>query len=345
MNKTFRLLALWFGFLAIQVPVLAADLIQVRGTTSQVNPISHHVRALHLSLEPAAKADEQVTPEKAKRLITLAKNNGFNTLIILLANNVVLKSMPGSMHDRSWTSREFIQVVEFARSNGLDVIPEVKLLNKQRMFFANNYPNLMFNTNIYDPRKDEVYRIVFSALDEIIDLIHPKAIHIGHDEILGEGPLPAQLFLQDVERIHAHLNKRGVETWMWGDMLIASQEFPGMFNEDKSLNGGALGYGKDLRDQLPKDIVICDWHYVWGRPNEVQFPSLATFKAEGFRVLGATFTSTSGMQNFSRYASEHGAEGMVATLWQFPRQNKWDVVERIIRESGEAFRKDFPDAK
>lgn len=345
MNKTFCLLALWFGFFAVQVPVLAADLIHARGTTSLVNPISHHVRALHLSLEPAAKADEQVTPEKAKRLITLAKKNGFNTLIILLANNVVLKSMPSSMHDRSWTAREFIQVVEFARSNGLDVIPEVKLLNKQRMFFANNYPNLMFNQNIYDPRKDDVYRIVFSALDEIIDLIHPKAIHIGHDEILGEGQLPAQLFLQDVERIHAHLNNRGVATWMWGDTLISPQEFPNMYNEDKSLSGGAPGYGKELRDQLPKDIVICDWHYVWLRPTENQFPTLAIFKAEGFRVLGTTFLGTSGIRNFSRYASEHGAEGMIATLWQYPRQNKWDVVERIISDSGEAFGNDFPDAK
>lgn len=38
-----------------------------------------------------------------------------------------------------------------------------------------------------------------------------------------------------------------------------------------------------------------------------------------------------------------GAAGMMATLWYYVPRKEWDKTERIIRESGEAFSKDFPD--
>ena len=40
----------------------------------------------------------------------------------------------------------------------------------------------MFNTVSYDPRKDATYAVVFPFLDELIEAVHPRAIHIGHDE-------------------------------------------------------------------------------------------------------------------------------------------------------------------
>jgi hypothetical protein len=46
---------------------------------------------------------------------------------------------------------------------------------------------------------------------------------------------------------------------MWGDMLLEAGEF--LYMDRSPLNGGAGNYGKKLRIQLSKDIVICDWHY------------------------------------------------------------------------------------
>jgi hypothetical protein len=108
------------------------------------------------------------------------------------------------------------------------------------------------------------------------------------------------------------------------------------------LHGLKAGYGKPLRDKLPKDIVICDWHYADEQP---EFPSLAALRKEGFRVLGATWTKEVTIQNFSRYAAQHGGEGMIATSWSHVQKKEWDVVEKIMRTSGEVFKKDFPDAK
>jgi hypothetical protein len=36
---------------------------------------------------------------------------------------------------------------------------------------------------------------------------------------------------------------------------------------------------------------------------------------------------------------------MIATTWWPVQGKEWDVVDKILRESGEAFSKDFPDAK
>jgi hypothetical protein len=189
-----------------------------------------------------------------------------------------------------------------------------------------------------------VYAIVLPILDEVIDLIHPKAVHIGHDEVAGRFPvkkatkrlnagdtmLPPELFLEDVKRLHAHLQKRGVETWMWGDMLLAPEEFPSMLAKELH---GTHGYAA-LREKIPQDVVICDWHYFDSQPD---FPSALAFMQRGHRVLGSTWTSEITTRNFSRYLARLGGEGMIATLWQEARRSDRSFIERIIQTSGEAF--------
>jgi hypothetical protein len=211
----------------------------------------------------------------------------------------------------------------------------------------------MYNQQTYDPRNQEVYRLVLPMLDELIELFHPKAVHIGHDEVVGwekshygkfldrgESALPADLFLQDVLLIHNHLKKKKIETWMWGDMLVAADEKIGMEND--SLHGQLAGYGKQLRNKLPRDIVICDWHYSGDQP---EFLSLSVLAEDGFRVLGTTWNDRITTYNFSRYASAHGALGMIATSWSYVQNKEWETVEMIMRESGRTFIKDFPDAR
>jgi hypothetical protein len=314
-------------------------------------PKPQSVRALHFVLWGASVAD-------AKRITDLAKSSGFNTLVISLGNAVKFRSLPGKLRPGAWSVDELMTFVNYAKQLGLNVIPQINLLTHQEMFFGNSHPDLMFNISTYDPRKPEVYKLVTTYIDEIISVLHPSAIHIGHDELkgfllernifsnevigwlLGEHSLPSKLFLLDVLHIHDYLSARRIETWMWGDMLISPKEFPEMLAW--RLHGGALGYGKTLRTEIPRDIVICDWHYSDDQPD---FPSLAAMQNEGFRVIGSTWKTSKTTQAFSRYAAQHAAYGMMATTWIQVPSKEWDVTERIIRESGEAFSKDFPDTK
>jgi len=208
----------------------------------------------------------------------------------------------------------------------------------------------MYNAVTYDPQKKEVYKKVFLLIDEIIETLKPTALHIGHDEVVGwnshharkilnknEKMLPSSLFLSDVLTIHDYLKKHNIETWMWGDMLISPQEFPSMLK--KHLHGGFNGYGKQLRHKIPKDIVICDWHYFDKQKN---FPTLTTMQKEGFHVIGSTWKKKKTIHNFSHYASKHNAYGMMATTWFHVQRKEWNIIDNIINTSGRIFLKDFP---
>jgi len=309
------------------------------------------VRALHIVANPLS-LDEFV------KLADEGIKSGFNTIVLELRAKVGFKKFPGRTLKNPWPLMDFLKVVRNLRNKGMEIVPSLQLLTHQDQFFGKEHPELMFSEFVYDPRNPKVYSLVIPYIDEIIKTLNPKAIHIGHDEvglkrnIFGgmslkyKNVLPSKLFLKDVRILHNYLRRKGVETWMWGDMLISPDEFPQMLA--RHFHGRSEGYGKQLRNQLPKDIVICDWHY-WDK--QKVFPTIKMFKLEGFRVLGSTWRDMKTARSFSFYASENGAEGMIATTWFAPKRRtnaivtKWSEVNNIIRQSGKVFQRDFPDEK
>jgi len=288
-----------------------------------------------------------LSQEAARSIVDTAKDSGFNAIQVRITDGVALENAPWTPRKDAWSKKEFMAWVAYTRSRGMEIIPEVALLTHQELFLQGNQPGLMFNAVTYDPRKEETYRLALPLLDEIIDVIHPKIMHIGHDEVVGwdkphakkvlkpgEIYLPANLFLQDVLRLHDYLKAKGVDTWMWGDMLLSPDEFPSMLA--RHLHGGLPGYGKRLRDKLPKDIVICDWHYFDDQDN---FQSLSVMQSEGFKVIGATWKTESAIRNFSRYARDNEGYGMMATTWFHVQKKQLEVVDWIIRSSGSLFQK------
>ncbi len=308
------------------------------------------IRALHL-------VTRAVSPADVMKLVDIASKEKFNTIILGIAwrGSTKLKSMPWVDGSKAWSSKDLLAVVQYIREKNMQVVPELKLLSHANVLFQKNFPNLMYNSKTYDPRKPEVYQKVFPIIDEVIALLHPQAIHIGHDEVVGwskrhyvkgllksdERQLPANLFLKSVVYIHEHLHSKGVETWMWGDMLISQGEFPSM-RKSGALHDLNESYGATLRKKIPRDILICDWHY---NDKQRDFPTVSAFKNDGFRVLGATWKKEKTIQNFSYYAAHHGAEGMIATTWFHVQRKEWDIVNNIIKVSGKTFLKDFPDTK
>lgn len=313
------------------------------------------IRAMHFVVINLTVAD-------AKRLIDEASQAHFNTLIMAIPKKSGLKldAMPWIVKGPlTWSSNDLREVVAYARHKQMEVIPHLPLLSHQEQLLAPYFPELLYNASTYDPRNERVYNIVLPIIDELITIVQPKAVLIGHDEVVGWSPahytkgklkpgekmLPPELFLHSVNRLHAYLKKKNVETWMYGDMLIAPSEFPSL-PPRAEINGSAPGYGKTLRQQLPKEIVICDWHY---QGSQSDFPTLAAFRADGFRVLGMSWRERTATQNFSRYAARHGADGMIASTWIILGAkgnsvvNNWDDAVTIIRESGAIFRKEFPD--
>lgn len=299
------------------------------------------IRALHLSLWPTSMISYQVA-------IKHARFGHFNTLILLPQLGVKLNSLPHVALPNAWSIKEFQSAVLFAKTNGLEVIPQLTLLSHQDKFLANAYPQFLFNKLTYDPRIKNLYTtLVFPAIDELLALTGATKFHIGHDEVAGwtdwfvktgklnknEIQLPAALFLQDILTLHKYLSSKHIETWMWGDMLVTKDEFPIMKDAGANLNG-YNGYDK-LRSKIPKDIVINDWHY---KGEQKDFPTALAFAKLDHKVLGATWEKTSTIKNFTQYINQmpYNNEGMIATTWYGLNQAAPKVFN-IITQSAEIF--------
>lgn len=331
-----------FLILTVLTVLLVQGIVCAKEISDSQNELE--VRAFHFVLR-------NVAPDKANWMIDVAAKSGFNAVLVLLTDGVRFDKAPWAPMPNAWSKNEFLNWVNYARSRGIEVIPELKLLTHQEKFMQTNLPQLMFNALTYDPRNDKVYDIVFALLDEVIELVKPKAIHIGHDELAGrlfrnklgmlrpaqlrkgESALTANLFLQDVLKIHNYLRSKNIDTWMWGDMLLTPSEFPNM--KEAPLHGTLPGYGTELRKMLPRDLVICDWHYY---ETTSDFHSLLVFKNEGFRVLAAVWKDENTTRNFIRYAISYNAYGAIATTWFHVQKGDWDVVKWILQTAGSLFR-------
>lgn len=121
------------------------------------------------------------------------------------------------------------------------------------------------------------YKLVFDVLDEYIEVIQPKMIHLGKDEWrmpvnicpLCKGKDYRELFVQDIQKIYTYLKERKIEVAMWGDHLLESVRQKG-FRDRETKSGykykipGALS-PEQVIQSIPKDILVFNWF--WGDKN------------------------------------------------------------------------------
>src|SRR6185436_15800523 len=86
---------------------------------------------------------------------------------------------------------------------------------------------------------------------------------------------PADLFAGEARALRDHLADKKRSLWIWGDRLIEGAV--------SGINLWEASYNNTHRaiDLLPKDILICDWHY--GRPH----PTAPYFAMKGFNVVSS----------------------------------------------------------
>jgi hypothetical protein len=276
-----------------------------------------------------------------KEIIKLARFQHYNSILLTIPVSVQLNSFKEfKLYKNAISLENFKLLVNYIKVNGMEVIPNIQLLSHQDMFLKDSFVRLMFNHDTYDPRKAEIYKsIIFPVIDELLELTNASKFHIGHDEVYGYSKnhnvnqLPPELFLKDVLILNDYLQKKNIEVWMWGDMLIKSDEFPIMEDRQYYFRGNG-GYYK-LRDKIPKNIVICDWHY---RGNQEDFPTSLVFSNNGHKVLGAVWKIKSTKVNFTEYINNKvdNGQGMIATTWYSLDNNK-NLIKEIIEDSGRIF--------
>ncbi len=240
------------------------------------------------------EALEQQLPDLAAR--------GVNVIVLEVDYAFEFRSHPElRASDKPITRRGARHLVQACRNHGITVIPQFQSYGHQS--WAKNtgplltkYPELDStpgafpgNEGIYcrewDPMNPRVYRIAFALIDEIIDAFDADAVHVGMDEVFlvghdaspsTKGKDPAEVFAKAVNDMHGHIvKKRGRTMLMWGDRLIDAERYDyGEWEASKNNTWPAVY-------MIPKDIIICDWHY----EKRESYPSVPMFLDKGFRVL------------------------------------------------------------
>ncbi len=276
-----------------------------------------------------------------------------NVLILRVDYNYQYKTHPELRDSVALSEADVKKIANTCRNHGIRIIPQINLLGHQS--WASKTNNLLMKYPEFDetpevkmpaiykwPNADSLYcksycplhpgihKIVFDLADELCNVFESTAFHAGMDEVfyIGSNRCPrckginkAKLFADEVTRIHDHLATSGRELWIWGDRLI---------------DGATTGLGMWAAiDLMPKDVMICDWHY------ERADKTAAYFATKGFNVVTCPWRNPalaiSQLQDIISFRAGSSKQmkprfsGVLQTVWSAPQgfingfyQNKKD---------------------
>jgi len=292
-------------------------------------PNEHELwRGIHLLL--SSNNDVVFLMKEIPKLVNL----GVNILIIEVDYNYAYSSHPELRGPDPITLDNVRALVEECRVHSVRLIPQFQCLGHQSWSNTTfpllvkypefdetlgQFPN---NEGIYCrswcPQHPEINKIVFSLFDELIDAFESDALHVGIDEVFliaseycprCRNHSPSKLFAKAVNDYHEHLKERGVEMLMWGDRLLDSKTTGyGMWESSENQTHPAI-------DMIPRDIVICDWHYTL----RDDYPSIPFFLEKGFRVLPSGWKDVEATKAFiafsQKYRDNRRMLGYLCTTW------------------------------
>lgn len=271
-----------------------------------------------------------------------------NTLVLLVGYRFTFKSHPELIGENPLSEQDVKKIVKACRDGGIRIIPQINLLGHQSQYqkagpLLKAYPQ--FNETPYVPLGDgsdkmvwpnewglyslsycplhpDLHKVIFDAIDEVVQVFETDVFHAGMDEVfyLGDDRCPrcqgrdkAELFAGEVTAIRNHLAEKNIQLWIWGDRLLDGKTTGVGYWE------GSYNNTHRAIDMIPKDVVINDWHYE--RPD----PTAIYFALKGFKVItcpwrfpDVTKTQLQLMVEAKKYASAAVKDnylGVLHTTW------------------------------
>ncbi len=172
---------------------------------------------------------------------------------------------------------EVADLARWVRQYHIELIPELPSLTHS-YYLLSEHPELAEVPgakwpDTYCPSNPESYKLLFDVYDEYIDLLKPRMIHAGHDELfLPVGLCPRckdrdirERYGEDVRKIHDYLASKGVGLAIWGDMLLEGVRGKGL-QKKKAPDGFAYNAPGAMTPEqvdrlIPKDILIFNWFW------------------------------------------------------------------------------------
>ena len=180
----------------------------------------------------------------------------------------------------------------------------------------------------YCPSNPESYKLLFDVYDEYIELLHPKLLHAGHDELfLPVGLCPRckdkdirERYGEDVRKIHDYLQSKGIRLAIWGDMLLEGVRGKGL-QPKKTPDGFAYSTPgamtpEQVERMIPKDILLFNWFWSGSEGGDSEAKAQG-FEAEldklGFQEVFGNFAP--GMKQFESRIQRASIIGGAPSAW------------------------------
>ncbi|WP_153800586.1 family 20 glycosylhydrolase [Foetidibacter luteolus] len=268
-----------------------------------------------------------------------------NTLVLRVDFNYQFQRHPELRDSIALSSADVKKLVTACQSHQVAIIPQINLLGHQSWASKTNnllkvYPQFDETPHVkmpekyewpnadglycksYCPLHPEVHKLVFELMDEICDAFEAKAFHAGMDEVfyIGDDKCPrcggrdkAELFAGEVRTLQYHLAQNGRRLWIWGDRLLDGKT-TGLGMWEASFNNTHRAV-----DLIPKEVMICDWHYERADKTPVYFAmkGLNVITCP-WRVPNLAVTQTEDMVNFRQQSTKEmkgNFQGMMQTVW------------------------------
>ena len=293
--------------------------------------------------------DRRLIPELKQLISQVLAPKAVSHLLLEIDKSFVFTKHPElKTGSQALTKADAQELVNYSRKYHIEIIPLLQCLGHQgwggsRSALLTAYPEFdetpetpltaewpeLFCRS-WCPLHPDVNSIVYDMLDEIIEAFDAKTIHIGMDEVYEiasdqcvrcRGRHRATLFTKAVNDMYQHIVKtHGLDMMMWGDRLIDAQQF-GYDNWE----GDTFGTYEAV-DQLPRDIIILDWHY---DERTQGFPTPGYFMEKGYRVMPACWYKTNVAQQLfeetetaaKKLSSLEKYYGNLVTSW-----HHWDTA-------------------
>lgn len=261
-------------------------------------------------------------------------SNGVNVVILEVDYAYEFQSHPEVRGKQFITRTQAHELTAAAHAQGIRLIPQINCLGHQSWSkttlpllaehpeFDETPGQFPDNKGIYCrswcPQNPDVNGVVFALIDELIDGFDADAVHVGMDEVflIGSqycprcrGGDPAKLFAKAVNDLHEHIvRQRKVQMLMWGDRFLDANQL--RFSEWEASKNGTQG----AVDLVPKDIILCDWHY----EKRDDYGSVPFLMGKGFRVWPSGWQPLDATQAFSHFAAQQknpNLVGYLCTTW------------------------------
>ena len=277
------------------------------------------IRAAQLDLNR-----QKETTEFIRFYIDFLADNGYNTLLLYAAWRIKMQSHPYPAAEESYTADEIKEIVDYAFSKGLKVIPTTNLTYVNSL---TKYPEMADmledgtrfwgskrgNFCLHNPR---IYQFIEDYLTEFAEIVPSEYFHIGGDECWDLGYC---------EKCTADGMNYDKEVAMYKSFILKCREIVVEKLHRKTIMWDDMfDYYPHLIEDMPRDLIMAHWQYQddvytsFGHfGNRCRVNMLEKYEELGFSYLIAPATNqTSNGITFSEYASRgKNLLGGLMTTW------------------------------